>query len=246
MWEPGKRDQRPSATRLGEISTATCHPLGPPEVAGPLQQCRDASMCCRRFPSLTLRASMRFGLVLAAPSTSNVQPRKTTGRSHGASGRLFCAGPCGAKTPLLPNRLGYKVPIDQADGAGGGSGAGSAEPLPSSIIVPCGWQHPDEVPQPDGAQQLDRRACREPQRLPQRLARQRRSRVTGSQQVVSTTTGSQQATGSQQVTGLQHRPRRCLASAVMAVPRTTNMAATLTITKRLIQSPLVKKRLFRF
>ena len=34
----GERDQRLSATHLGGMLTATCHPLGPPKVAGPLHR----------------------------------------------------------------------------------------------------------------------------------------------------------------------------------------------------------------
>ena len=35
---PGERNQRLSDTRLGGMFAATCHPLGPPKVAGPLHR----------------------------------------------------------------------------------------------------------------------------------------------------------------------------------------------------------------
>ena len=37
-FDRGERDQRLSATHLGGMFTVTCHPLGPPKVAGPLHR----------------------------------------------------------------------------------------------------------------------------------------------------------------------------------------------------------------
>ena len=83
----------------------------------------------------------------------SIQEKQPAG-AIGLPADCLCAGP--REQPMSAKRLGYKVPIDQADGAGGGSGDGAGEPLPSSIIVPCGWQHPDDVLKPLVVQQPDR------------------------------------------------------------------------------------------
>jgi hypothetical protein len=78
----GERDHRLSATRLGGMFAVTCHPLGPPKVAGPLQA---ASMCCRRTPSLALRA----GIAQLQETKNPSSPPRERGTEGPAISSLF-------------------------------------------------------------------------------------------------------------------------------------------------------------
>ena len=104
------------------------------------------------------------------------------------------------------------------------------------MIVPAGPQ------QAAGAQQvLGARHRGLQQRLAWRLWPQRFTQDTGSQQAAGSQAAGSQHVGAQH-TGLQQArlQRREQASAVITVPSITNMAATLTMAKRLIRSPFKK------